>query len=198
MSFNQEESDFISELSDYFRMIKLNIIPSKLITMHLKKSINNICKSNFSQTLLKFDSLFLSAFSDVFSYAKNHDLIDSYARDYSNRYNEQQFCNLVLNDTLKNHLNPDLYYFKFIQTGSYNSKNFDNYGLLLDPTRLFINEQKENYDLHGELELISLKPLLKDLIQDILDCKKLFVIKADNLYINNQFSYMELAIKDHD
>lgn len=37
MSFNQEESDFISELSDYFRMIKLNIIPSKLITMHLKK-----------------------------------------------------------------------------------------------------------------------------------------------------------------
>ena len=73
MSFNQEESDFISELSDYFRMIKLNIIPSKLITMHLKKSINNICKSNFSQTLLKFDSLFLRAFSDVFSYAKNHD-----------------------------------------------------------------------------------------------------------------------------
>ena len=110
--------------------------------------------------------------------------------------NKAFVCNSYLNDTLTS--KQDVYYSQIINTEHFNQKNFDKFGVLLDPVRTFINERKDIYDNNQEAELFTTSSKQEDLLLDLLKTRKKIVNKVEDLYVKKQFAYMEHAIKNKD
>ena len=158
--------------------------------------INDTCKdlkNNFNNNfLLKIDYIIVGQI-DILS---NNNFLKTYLEDYSKRYNEASRTMNHLKTSLTQ--KDNLYYTDLLKTGSYNPKNFDEFGLLLDPARKFMNEQKNIYDERFEYELIDLTPEQKDNLDLLLELRKRIVTKAEDLYLGEQFEYMERGLLNSD
>lgn len=153
-------------------------------------SVNNL------KQLLVLDSLFVFGLKDNYAFEQNKDLLKGYVKDVVNNLNKAFVCNSYLNDTLTS--KQDVYYSQIINTEYFNQKNFDKFGVLLDPVRTFINERKDIYDNNQEAELFTTSSKQEDLLLDLLKTRKKIVNKVEDLYVKKQFAYMEHAIKNKD
>ena len=172
---------------------QLNINNDCLETFKEARSfIYKLDKNIDSSLLLKLDFACISESN----FLSNSELFNNYLDDYSKRYNE---ANRTMNHLQTSLTQKDnLYYTEILNTGSYDKKDFDVFGLLLDPARKFMNEQKNIYDERFEYELIDLTPEQKDNLDLLLELRKRIVTKAEDLYLGEQFEYMERGLLNSD
>lgn len=196
MSFNSSFSDtlflqFTNLVSVFYRKVKHNLSCSEIY-----KVLNAFCNTNSSSfcfsDLLKLDVLCISQNNALSKF----DLFKQYSDDYSFRYNQAVRVESILQSSLNN--KNDLYYSEFLDNGSFHPEDYDKNGLLLDPARKFMNEQKNIYDERFEYELIDLTPEQKDNLDLLLELRKRIVTKAEDLYLGEQFEYMERGLLNSD
>lgn len=196
MSFNSSFSDtlflqFTNLVSVFYRKVKHNLSCSEIY-----KVLNAFCNTNSSSfcfsDLLKLDALCISQNNALSKF----DLFKQYSDDYSFRYNQAVRGESILQSSLNN--KNDLYYFEFLDNGSFHPEDYDKNGLLLDPARKFMNEQKNIYDEKQEYELVDLSPAQKDNLDLLLELRKRIITKAEDLYLGKQFEYMEKCLQDRE
>lgn len=196
MSFNSSFSDtlflqFTNLVSVFYRKVKHNLSCSEIY-----KVLNAFCNTNSSSfcfsDLLKLDVLCISQNNALSKF----DLFKQYSDDYSFRYNQAVRVESILQSSLNN--KNDLYYSEFLDNGSFHPEDYDKNGLLLDPARKFMNEQKNIYDEKQEYELVDLSPAQKDNLDLLLELRKRIITKAEDLYLGKQFYYMEKCLQDRE
>ncbi len=181
-----------SFVSSYIFQLKRNNDCSKVF-LKIDKFCNNLLlSSNNKNLLLELDFTVISKFNLL----TDNYLLKSYLEDYSKRYNEASRTMNHLQTSLTQ--KDNLYYTDLLKTGSYNPKNFDEFGLLLDPARKFMHEQKNIYDERFEYELVDLSPAQKDNLDLLLELRKRIVTKAEDLYLGEQIEYMERGLRNSD
>ena len=160
------------------------------------KQIQNVfqnCQDVFdSKTLLKLDNICISGFEFVANTVLFKEYVDDYTKNYLKAIKVMSKLQSSLNSK------DNLYYTEILNTGSYDKKDFDVFGLLLDPTRKFMNEQKNIYDEKQEYELVDLSPAQQDNLDLLLELRKRIITKAEDLYLGEQIEYMERGLINSD
>ena len=196
MSFNikTEQNDLLKFkqcIATCYKQISNYQDPSVLL-----RYIDNLCEKNLNNfsldLLMKFDYICVCQTR----FLPNFNLFKQYSDDYSFRYNQAVRVESILQSSLNN--KNDLYYSEFLDNGSFHPEDYDKNGLLLDPARKFMNEQKNIYDEKQEYELVDLSPAQKDNIDLLLELRKRIITKAEYLYFGKQFEYMEKCLQDRD
>ena len=196
MSFNikTEQNDLLKFkqcIATCYKQISNYQDPSVLL-----RYIDNLCKKNLNNfsldLLMKFDYICVCQTR----FLPNFNLFKQYSDDYSFRYNQAVRVESILQSSLNN--KNDLYYSEFLDNGSFHPEDYDKNGLLLDPARKFMNEQKNIYDEKQEYELVDLSPAQKDNLDLLLELRKRIITKAEDLYLGKQFYYMEKCLQDRE
>lgn len=196
MSFNikTEQNDLLKFkqcIATCYKQISNYQDPSVLL-----RYIDNLCEKNLNNfsldLLMKFDYICVCQTR----FLPNFNLFKQYSDDYSFRYNQAVRVESILQSSLNN--KNDLYYSEFLDNGSFHPEDYDKNGLLLDPARKFMNEQKNIYDEKQEYELVDLSPAQKDNIDLLLELRKRIITKAEDLYLGKQFDYMEKCLQDRE
>ena len=196
MSFNikTEQNDLLKFkqcIATCYKQISNYQDPSVLL-----RYIDNLCEKNLNNfsldLLMKFDYICVCQTR----FLPNFNLFKQYSDDYSFRYNQAVRVESILQSSLNN--KNDLYYSEFLDNGSFHPEDYDKNGLLLDPARKFMNEQKNIYDEKQEYELVDLSPAQKDNIDLLLELRKRIITKAEDLYLGKQFEYMEKCLQDRE
>lgn len=196
MSFNikTEQNDLLKFkqcIATCYKQISNYQDPSVLL-----RYIDNLCEKNLNNfsldMLMKFDYICVCQTR----FLPNFNLFKQYSDDYSFRYNQAVRVESILQSSLNN--KNDLYYSEFLDNGSFHPEDYDKNGLLLDPARKFMNEQKNIYDEKQEYELVDLSPAQKDNLDLLLELRKRIITKAEDLYLGKQFYYMEKCLQDRE
>lgn len=196
MSFNikTEQNDLLKFkqcIATCYKQISNYQDPSVLL-----RYIDNLCEKNLNNfsldLLMKFDYICVCQTR----FLPNFNLFKQYSDDYSFRYNQAVRVESILQSSLNN--KNDLYYSEFLDNGSFHPEDYDKNGLLLDPARKFMNEQKNIYDEKQEYELVDLSPAQKDNLDLLLELRKRIITKAEDLYLGKQFEYMEKCLQDRE
>ena len=182
---------FINILSAFYRTLKRNSDCHYVLTKVNKFYQNNVKAFSFCD-LLKFDYFCVSQSELVFDTG----LFKEYIKEYSANFNQANRVFKILGSSLNN--KNDLYYSEFLDNGSFHPEDYDKNGLLLDPARKFMNEQKNIYDEKQEYELVDLSPAQKDNLDLLLELRKRIITKAEDLYLGKQFDYMEKCLQDRE
>lgn len=196
MSFNikTEQNDLLKFkqcIATCYKQISNYQDPSVLL-----RYIDNLCEKNLNNfsldMLMKFDYICVCQTR----FLPNFNLFKQYSDDYSFRYNQAVRVESILQSSLNN--KNDLYYSEFLDNGSFHPEDYVKNGLLLDPARKFMNEQKNIYDEKQEYELVDLSPAQKDNLDLLLELRKRIITKAEDLYLGKQFYYMEKCLQDRE
>lgn len=196
MSFNikTEQNDLLKFkqcIATCYKQISNYQDPSVLL-----RYIDNLCEKNLNNfsldLLMKFDYICVCQTR----FLPNFNLFKQYSDDYSFRYNQAVRVESILQSSLNN--KNDLYYSEFLDNGSFHPEDYDKNGLLLDPARKFMNEQKNIYDEKQEYELVDLSSAQKDNLDLLLELRKRIITKAEDLYLGKQFEYMEKCLQDRE
>ena len=195
MSFSSVNQDFLLSFKSYVSLFYKNVnreLNSKKVFKKLNNSYLEYQKKISQKDLLKLDFICVVK-EDLFF---KSDLFKHYSDDYSLRFNQSIRVDNILQSSLNT--KNDLYYSEFLDNGSFHPEDYDKNGLLLDPARKFMNEQKNIYDEKQEYELVDLSPAQKDNLDLLLELRKRIITKAEDLYLGKQFDYMEKSLQDRE
>lgn len=195
-------------INNVFNLIlsaKFNSADQVLLYKALLEAIyDKHAKTNLEECL-ELDYAFCSTFNKAYCLQNPLHHFLEYLKDYSARFHKALRCAKDLRCVLQNkkyHLIDDRYYSNFLKTGSYNTKNFDDFGLLKsEPVREFIDLQKdwyasEQFDLVENYKATR-QPNARGLFL-VYEYRKNLLNQASDLYLGKQFNYMELLSSQRD